>query len=138
MQFTSSTKIFVDFGATAPAAGGVGSPGGAIWLQAITSFKDTDDRSKEVKKAIGVKGGAGYQRKQGGGTIMLTELRQQTPQVNWRQLLRDEKEFMVMAQDENNGPRQKWLIVTVSKVDRSMSDEGEHTDEIELKYLRTV
>lgn len=131
-NFTSNSKIFVDFGATAG-----GSTGGAIWLQAITKFADTDESSVEVKKAIGVQGGAGFQRKQGGGKIMLTEIRQQSPQVRWRKAKRERKVFMVMAQDEDNGPRTKWLYVTVSKVDRSMSDEGEHTDEVELVYLQS-
>ncbi len=133
MIFTSSTKIFVDFGATPG-----GSLGGAVWLQAITSFKVTDERATEIKKGIGVRGGAGYVRKQGGGSIAMTETRQQLPQVDWRLLHREEKIFMVMAQDENQGPREKWLSVTVSKVDRSSNDEGEHTDEIELKFLRSV
>ncbi len=133
MNFTSNSKIFIDFGAT-PA-----SPvGGAIWLQAITSFKVTDQRSSEIKKAIGVRGGAGKIRKQGGGMIAMTETRQNKPQVDWRELLRNEKEFMVMVQDENNGPREKWFGVSVSKVDRSSTDEGEHTDEIELTFLRSV
>ncbi len=51
---------------------------------------------------------------------------------------RDRKVFMVTAQDEDGGPREKWLSVMVSKVDHGMSDEGEHTDEIELKFLRSV
>ncbi len=132
LNFTSNSKLFVDFGATLG-----GSGGGAVLLQAVTSAKETEEGSIEVKPAIGVRGGAGMIEKQGGGTIMLTETRHNPPQVKWRQLKRDKKYFMVMCQDEDNGPRQKWFNVRVSKVERSMSAEGEHTDEIELKYLST-
>lgn len=132
-EILSQTKIFVDFGATPG-----GSGGGAIWLQRVSSLKVTDDRSVDVVKAIGVKGGAGFRRKSGGGTLMLTENRQDDPQVDWRKLKSDEKIFMMMAQDENGGPREKWFSCTVSKVDRSASDEGEHTDEIEIKFLSSV
>jgi hypothetical protein len=132
-EILSQTKIFADFGATAG-----GSPGGAIWLQRISSMKVTDERSVEVVKAIGIEGGAGFRRKTGGGTLMLTENRQDKPQVDWRKLKRDKKIFMIMAQDENNGQREKFFSCTVSKIDRSASDEGEHTDEIELKFLSSI
>lgn len=132
-EVLSQTKLFIDYGGTAASPGG-----GAVWLDRVTSFKDTDERSVEVVKAIGVSGGAGYRRKPGGGTLALTELRQGKPQVDWRRLLRDRKLFMIMAQDEDGGPRQKWFRCTVSKVDRSASDEGEHTDEIEIKYLEST
>lgn len=134
----SQSKIFVDFGATTPAAGAVGLPGGAIWLQNVTKVQVTDDRSVEVVKAIGKKRGAGFRRKAGGGKLMVSENRHTPPQCDWRKLKRDEKVFMMMAQDENGGMREKWLQCTVSKVDRSLSDEGEHTDEIEIVFLDSV
>jgi hypothetical protein len=134
----SQSKIYADFGATASVGGAGGSAGGAILLEFAESLKDTDERSVDIVKAIGKKRGAGYRRKAGGGTIMITENRQNFPQVDWRKVKRDEKIFTITVQDENGGVRQKFLKCTVSKVDRSMSAEGEHQDEIEIKYLDAV
>lgn len=125
----SNAKLYVDFGATQG-----GSGGGAIWLQRAKDLKDSDDRSVEVRKAIGVPGGAGFIRKEGGGTITISEYRQDVPQVRWRKLRKDRKVFMIMIQDDD-GVRQKWFSCTVSKVDRSLDDEGTHMDDIEIKYL---
>lgn len=130
MIFTSQTKIFIDFGSSASA------PGGAVWLQSITDAEVNSDKSVEVLATIGVEGGAGWRTKTGGGTIMLTELRQAKPQVLWRLLEKNKTEFMIMAQDENAGPREKWLPCRISKVERSMDAEGKHTDKIEIKFLR--
>lgn len=132
-EIISQTKIFADFGATTG-----GSGGGAIWLQHATKLQCTDERSAEGVKAIGVSGFAGIRRKQGGGKIMLTENRVDDPQVAWRALLKDRKYFMIMVQDENGGVREKYLHCTVSKVDRSSDDEGQHTDEIEIIYSSQV
>lgn len=131
-NFISQSRIFADFGATAG-----GSAGGAVWLQNVMSMKVTDDRSTDVIKAIGVDGGAGFRRKTGGGTISLTENRVVNPIVDWRRLRKEGKQFMIMAQDEQGGVREKWLLCMVSKVDRSLSDEGEHQDEIEIKFLQS-
>lgn len=125
----SNAKLYIDFGETEG-----GSGGGAIWLQFVQSIKDSDDRSVEVKKAMGVRGGAGFIRKQGGGTLALSEYRQDDPQVSWRQLLKDEKIFTVSIQDDD-GVRQRWFDCTVSKADRDDDDDGGHMDSIEIKYL---
>jgi hypothetical protein len=129
----SNSRLFIDFGATPG-----GSGGGAIWLQRVQNIKVTDERGTEVKKAMGVKGGAGFIRKQGGGTIVISEYRQDIPQVRWRRLLKDGKVFGLSLQDGETfgeGVREKWFDVTVSKVDRSGDDDGNHMDEIELKFL---
>ena len=132
-EIISQSKIYVDFGATAG-----GSGGGSIWLEFAASLKVTDGRSVEVVKAIGKKRGAGYRRKAGGGALALTENRHDRPQVDWRKVKRDEKIFTVTTQDENGGVREKFLRCTVSKIDKSLSDEGEHQDEIEIMFLDSV
>lgn len=129
-EIISATKIFADMGQV---AGGV-SVGGAVWLQRISKFADSDARKTEGKKAIGVDGFAGVQETTGGGTITMTEYRQDKPQVDWRKVKKDKKYFMIMTQDENSGLREKFLRCRVSKVDRSADDEGQHTDEIEIIY----
>lgn len=129
MGMISNAKLYIDFGETPG-----GSGGGALWLQFVQNLKDTDDRSVEVKKAMGVRGGAGFIRKEGGGTITLSEYRQDDPQVRWRQLLKDGKVFLIALQDDD-GVRQKWFDCTVSKVDRDDDDDGNHMDSIEIKYL---
>lgn len=132
-EIISNSKIYLDASAT---------PGGAIaaslWLQRITSFKVTDAESAEGKKAIGVKGFAGYVRKNGGGTIAITELRQDKPQFDWRKAKKKNQTLQITTQDENGGVREKFLRVVVSKVDKSLDDEGNHVDEIELLYGESV
>lgn len=134
-EIISQTKVFIDFGA---AAGVAGSIGGAIWLQRLTKFQVTDARSTEGVKAIGVSGFAGVREKQGGGTIAITELRQDSAQVDWRQIKKERKYFTLTTQDENNGKRSKFLRCRISKVDRGADDEGMHTDEIEVIYGEEV
>lgn len=129
MEIVSNAKLFIDFG---PTEGGSG--GGAIWLQRVQNLKVTDDRGVEVRKALGVRGGAGFTRKQGGGTLTISEYRQADPQVRWRRIQRDEKVFQMALQDDD-GVREKWFDCTVSKVDRSADEDGNHMDEIEIKFL---
>ena len=137
-EIISQTRIFIDYGATAAIPGATARSGGAaLFLNRISQLKVTDERSVEILKAIGVNGGAGFRYKTGGGTIMVTEYRQGKPQVNWRQMRNDRKQFMLMMQDEDGGVREKFMRCTVSKVDRSASDEGEHTDEVEIKFLES-
>lgn len=135
-QFTSQSKIFIDFGASP--AGGIGSGGGALWLQTIANMEITDERDVKIVKAIGVAGGAGYRHVEGGGGIMITDNRVINPAVRWRTLKRNKMIFMLMSQDENGGTREKWFNCTVGKIDRSMSDEGEHQDKVDLKFLSSV
>lgn len=129
MNLISNAKLFVDAGPTED-----GTPGSALWLQRIQNMKETDERGVEVKKAIGVRGGAGYVRKNGGGTITLSEYRTTDPQVPWRRWLKDDKVFLLSVQDDD-GVRQKWFGCTVSKVDRTLDDDANHMDEIEIKFL---
>lgn len=132
-EIISQTKLYADFGATPG-----GSGGGAVWMQRVTNFKVTDARSTEGVRAVGVRGFAGVREKEGGGTIALTELRQDTPQIDWRKIKKDRKYFMLTAQDENGGVREKFLRCRVSKVDRSADDDGNHTDEIEIIFGEAV
>jgi len=129
-EINSQTKVFIDFGATAG-----GSGGGALLLKRVKSVKVKDERGVEIVKAVGVKGGAGYRRKEGGGTITLEVYREDIPEIAWRAVRDDKKIFTWTMQDENDGPRENFYQCTVSTVDRSSDDEGSHMDEIELKFL---
>lgn len=125
----SNAKLYIDMGATSG-----GSGGAALWLQHVSKMKVTDERGVEIKKAIGVRGGAGYIRKEGGGGIALSEYRQAIPQVRWRKLFKDKKIFTFAVQDDD-GVRHKFFSCTVSKVDRDADEDGNHMDDIEIKFL---
>ena len=138
IQFTSQTKLFVDFSATPLGAGGVGSGGGSIQVMEAENMSVTDEKVVEIIKAIGIKGGAGFRRKTGGLSTVITVNRAKNPSVKWRQVQRDEKVFTVSIQDENNGPRHKLFYATVSKVDRDLDAEGKHQDKVTLMVLFDV
>ena len=59
-------------------------------------------------------------------------------QFDWRKAKKKNQILQITTQDENGGVREKFLRCTVSKVDKSMDDEGNHTDEIELIYGESV
>lgn len=127
----SNAKLYVDFGPTEE-----GSAGGSIWLERISNMKVTDERGAEVKKALGKRGGAGVIRKEGGGTITLSEYRHENPQVRWRRLRDEEVWFQLALQDDApDGVREKWYDCTVAKVDRTADEDGNHMDEIEIKFM---
>lgn len=125
----SNSRLFVDANATDG-----GTSGAALWLEFVQNMKVTDERGVEVKKVMGKKRGGGFIRKGGGGTITISEYRQTDPQVPWRRWCREDKIFGLFLQDDD-GIREKWFFCTVSKVDRSDNEEGEHMDEIEIKFL---
>lgn len=135
-EMISNAGLFVDAGATEG-----GSGGRLVKLEHVSKMSVKDDRGVEIKKAIGVRGGAGYKRTQGGGTITLSEYRQDKPKCPWRQWRDEGKIFEVMVIDDgvpgssSEGVTEAWHSVTVSKVDRDLDDDGNHMDEIELKYL---
>lgn len=131
MDITSQTEIFVDAGLTPG-----GSAGSALKLVHIVNGKVTDSGSVEVTISIGVRGGSGHREKQGAPMLSLTENRHTPRQVPWRQWKKEKKRFSISLKDENNGEKQKLIGCRVSKVDRSMSAEGEHQDEIEISALR--
>lgn len=136
LNFTSNSKAFIDFGASAAsAASPIAQPGGAIWLQAVSNVEEDDEGSVETKPAMGVSGAAGFITKEGGKKLTVTEYRQTKPQVKWRALKKAKTLFMFMVQDENGGPRQKWFPCRVSKVTRGSDAEGKHEDKIEIVAL---
>lgn len=126
----SDAGLYIDFGEDGDAAGA------ALKLEYVQNLKEADGRSVEVKKAMGVKGGAGVIRKNGGGTLTLSEYRHDDPQVRWRRLRKLGTFFTLSVQDEG-GVRQKWFSCTVSKIDRDDDDDGNHMDSIEIVYLQS-
>lgn len=135
-EMISNAFLYVDAGATEG-----GSGGRLVKLEHVSKVSVKDDRGVEIKKAIGVRGGAGYKRTEGGGTMTLSEYRQDKPKVPWRQWRDEKKVFEMSIQDEgvpgssSLGVLEQWHSVTVSKVDRDLDDDGNHMDEIELKFL---
>lgn len=128
-NITSQTKCFIDFGASPS------SSGGSLFHGRIKSVKIKDERGVEVVKAVGVKGGAGHRFKEGGGTITLEIYREDKPAVNFRKMKRDKKQFTWTMQDENGGIRERFYGCQVSNVDRDADDDGNHMDNVELKFL---
>jgi hypothetical protein len=129
-NINSQTKAYFDFGATAG-----GSAGGSRFHGRIKNSKVKDDRSVEVVKAMGVKGGAGHRHKEGGGTITFEIYREDVPTIDFRKLKKDKKLFTCTLQDENNGQRERFYGCTVSSVDRDDDEDGNHIDSLEIKYL---
>jgi hypothetical protein len=70
--------------------------------------------------------------------LTLTENRQDRPAVDWFAVKKDGKKFTITTQDENGGKRLKFRPCKVSKVNPSLSDEGEHQLEIEIAALNSV
>jgi hypothetical protein len=123
-DFVSQGKIFVDI------------PGpGAVSRQLLTvkKFDAKPQSSREVVTTVGVEGGAGFRRKQGGFEIDMTVVREvgQNPEVDWYETDQLNKVFTITTQDENNGRRQSFTCM-VSKVDTSMDDQGQYEDTVTL------
>lgn len=132
INFTSQTKLFIDFPATTG-----GSGGGALLIPDADKMDVTDDGEVKVVKTIGV-GPAGHREVLGGQMIKLTVNRSAAPAVKWRRLKKDKKYFMLMVQDENGGSREKFFNCRVSKIGRTANAEGEHQDEIEIAATANV
>lgn len=129
-NFVSQGKIFVDI------------PGpGAVSRQLLTckKFDAKPQGSREVITAIGVEGGAGWRKKQGGVEIDMTLVREtgQAPEVDWYATDRLNKVFTLTTQDEGNGRRQAYLCM-VSKIDTTKDDAGVHEDTVTLVATRRI
>lgn len=101
----SIAKLFID-----------GRQTGNKQLEKVESFTVTDDRDKEVVKAIGIKRGAGTRKSPGGGTIELKVYREKgTPEVDWQKAAEEDWEFAFTRQDEGGG-RYQYRGVEVANV----------------------
>jgi len=123
-DFVSQGQIFVDI---------PGPRGASRQLLTCKKFDAKPQSSREVITTIGVIGGAGFRKKQGGYEIDLTMVREigQTPEVDWYDVDQLDKVFTVITQDEGNGRRQSFTCM-VSKIDTSMDDQGACEDTITL------
>lgn len=111
--------------------------GGNFKLERVQKLKETVDKTLEVRKAAGVKGGAGFKKSQGGGGLTLTVYRESPePEVDYRRLEESGERFEITTQDEDNGPREQYQACRVEKVEKSLDEEGEHMDEVSIKFLR--
>lgn len=130
-DIVSQSKFFIDF------SNGDGSSAGNLQLTRVKSADVTDERETEVVKAIGVRGGAGFRRQEGGGELSLEVYRETlNPEVRWRRLMNDETIFTFTMQDED-GIREAFYGCTVSNVARKGDDSGSHMDTVKLKFLRS-
>lgn len=130
-NFVSQGKIFIDM---------PGPKGASKQLLTVKKFDVKDNGSREVVTTVGVDGGAGTRKKQGGFTITMTCIRTvgQDPEVDWDYAKDTDKFFTVSTEDENNGRKKSYLFVQVSKTDTSKDPDGAHEDEIELVCLQRV
>lgn len=128
--FVSQGKIFID----AP-----GPRGASKQLLTVTKFDAKEDGSVDVVTTIGVNGGAGWRKKQGGLKISLTCVRTvgTLPEFDWDFAKDSDKIFTITTEDEGNGRIRNYLC-RVSKSDSSLDDQGMMTDEVELAALNRV
>jgi len=111
--------------------------GGNFQLRRVKSLKDDPERTLEIRKAVGVNGGAGFKRSEGGCGITLSVYRESpTPEVNYRRLEQTGELFTITTQDEDGGLREQYQKCRVEKVSRSTDDDGENIDEVTIKALR--
>lgn len=132
INFTSQIRLFIDFGSTVG-----GSGGSAVVIPDADKMDVTDEGEVKIVKAIGP-GPAGHRETAGGQMLKLTINRSQNPTIRWRRLKKDKKYFMLMVQDENAGPREKFFNCRVSKVGRTDNAEGEHQDEVEIAAISSL
>lgn len=123
-NFVSQGKIFVDI---------PGPQGASRQLLTVKKFDAKPQGSREVITTVGVDGGAGFRKKQGGFEIDMTVVREtgQTPEVDWYATDKMAKVFTLTTQDEQNGKRQSYTCM-VSKVDTTMDDQGVYEDTVTL------
>lgn len=121
----SVAKIYIDYS------------GGNFQLRRVKNLKDDPERTLEIRKAVGVKGGAGFKKSEGGCGITLSVYRESpTPEVNYRRLEQTGERFTITTQDEDGGQREQYQACRVEKVSRSTDDDGENVDEVMIKCLR--
>lgn len=124
-EINSKALIYIDYS------------GGNHQLFRIKNLKDDIDRTLEVRKAVGVTGGAGFKKSAGGGSLTLSVYRESPrPEVDYRSLEESGERFSITVQDEDNGPREQYQACRVEKVTRSTDDEGDNMDEVSIKFLR--
>lgn len=127
----SQAKFFIDF------SNGDGSSAGNLQLTRCKTADVSDERETEVVKAIGVTGGAGYRRQEGGGELSLEVYRETlSPEVRWRRI-RDDKTIFTFTMQDEDGIREAFYGCTVSNVARKDDDSGSHMDTVKIKFLRT-
>ena len=126
-NFVSQGKIKID----AP-----GPRGASKQLLTVKKWDVKEDGSVDVVTTIGVDGGAGWRKKQGGFKITLTCIRTvgAIPEVDWDFYKATDKIFTLSTEDESNGRQQSYLC-RVSKTDTSKDPDGMHEDEIEIAAL---
>lgn len=114
---------------------GIATSAGAKLLTKVQKADWKDDRKAEAKAASGVRGGAGFRRKQGGGTVTLSVYREVgLPEVDWLKLLQDEKVFTYTLSDEG-GVRINFTC-TVSNVGGSSDENSDNMFTVELAYTK--
>jgi len=129
-ETASFTQFFISIG-------GGGLSGGS--MLPLTKVKDAaikDERGLEILLATGVRQGAGFRHKEGGGSIDLTVYREAGRQeVSWLNLCLDRKSFVWTYQDEGAGVRESFLC-RVEKVDPETDEQGKAEFKVSLKYTK--
>lgn len=125
-DIVSRKKIFIDYSA------------GNYQLKRVKSGSLTYESTVDVVIAVGVSGGAGFRKKEGGGELSLDIYRETgTPEVNWRKLFNANEVFAMTFQDEN-GIREQIRGCRVAQVpDSKFDDGGEVMDTVKIKFLQS-
>ena len=125
-DIVSRKKIFIDYSS------------GNYQLKRVKSGSLTYESTVDVVIAVGVSGGAGFRKKEGGGELSLDIYRETgTPEVNWRKLFNSNEIFAMTFQDEN-GLREQIRSCRVAQIpDSKFDDGGEVMDTVKIKFLQS-
>ncbi len=125
-DIVSRKKIFIDYSA------------GNYQLKRVKSGSLTYESTVDVVVAVGVTGGAGFRKKEGGGELSLDIYRETgTPEVNWRRLFNSNEVFAMTFQDEG-GIREQIRSCRVAQTpDSKFDDAGEVMDTVKIKFLQS-
>lgn len=125
-EIVSRKKVFIDYS------------GGTYQLKRVKSSSITHSGTREVIAAMGVKGGAGTRKKEGGGEITLEVYRETgQPEVDYRALF-DSDEFFTMVTQDEGGMREQHRSCQVAAIpDGKGDDAGDVMDTVKITFLQS-
>lgn len=124
-EIVSRSKLSIDYS------------GGSYQLKRCKSIDVSYEEDSEVVMAVGVKGGAGFRDKEGGGELTLEIYREVRPEVNYR-ALRDSRETFAMTLQDEDGVREQFRSCRVAgKPGRKIDESGNVMDTVKIKFLQS-
>lgn len=127
VPFASNVQVFIDM---------PGPRGASKQLLSVTKLDAKAGGKREIIVTLGVLGGAGWRKTQGGFMLDLTMVRLTSvaPEVDFDFANDTNKIFTLTTQDELGGRRQSYTCM-VSKTDSSFADDGKIEDSVELAAI---